>query len=76
MCTWKKYSFFNVNFTWLCCGIAHKVLDNMDWVFWLYIMNTAFLLLDMALYWRYKNNKAPVTDEKNEVDINEEVEID
>ena len=48
----------------------------MDWVFWLYIMNTAFLLLDMALYWRYKDNKAPVTDEKNEVDINEEVEID
>ena len=26
------------------CGIAHKVLDNMDWVFWLYILNTFFLL--------------------------------
>ena len=25
------------------CGIAHKVLDDMDWVFWLYILNTLFL---------------------------------
>ena len=58
------------------CGIAHKVLDNMDWVFWLYILNTFFLLVDMYLYWLYKDNKAPSSDEKNEVEINEEVAID
>lgn len=58
------------------CGIAHKVLDNMDWVFWLYILNTFFLLVDMYLYWLYKDNKAPSTDKKNETEINQEVEID
>lgn len=41
------------------CGITHKVLDDMDWVFWLYILNTLFLLIDMYLYWIYRNNKAP-----------------
>lgn len=42
-------------------GITHKILNSMDWVFWLYLLNTAFLLIDMALYWRYRNNKVPVT---------------
>ena len=41
------------------CGIAHKVLENMDWVFWLYLLNTAFLLIDIFLYLKYKDNKAP-----------------
>ena len=57
------------------CGIAHKVLDNMDWVFWLYIINTFFLLVDMFLYWKYKDNDAPASDEKNEAEIKEEVPI-
>ena len=42
-------------------GITHKILNSMDWVFWLYLLNTAFLLIDMALDWRYRNNKVPVT---------------
>lgn len=58
------------------CGIAHKVLDDMDWVFWLYILNTFFLLVDMYLYWIYRNNKAPAADEKNKLEINEEAVID
>lgn len=29
----------------------------------------------MYLYWLYKDNKAPLSDEKNEVEINQEVEI-
>lgn len=58
------------------CGIAHKVLDDMDWVFWLYILNTFFLLVDMYLYWLYRNNKAPAADEKNKLEINEEAVID
>lgn len=57
------------------CGIAHKVLDDMDWVFWLYILNTFFLLVDMYLYWIYRNNKAPAADEKNKLEINEEAVI-
>ena len=58
------------------CGIAHKVLDDMDWVFWLYILNTFFLLVDMYLYWIYRNNKAPAADEKNKLEFNEEAVID
>ena len=58
------------------CGIAHKVLDDKDWVFWLYILNTFFLLVDMYLYWIYRNNKAPAADEKNKLEINEEAVID
>lgn len=58
------------------CGIAHKVLNDMDWVFWLYILNTFFLLVDMYLYWLYRNNKAPAADEKNKLEINEEAVID
>ncbi len=58
------------------CGIAHKVLDDMDWVFWLYILNTFFLLVDMYLFWLYRNNKAPAADEKNKLEINEEAVID
>ena len=53
------------------CGITHKVLDDMDWVFWLYILNTIFLLIDMFLYWKYKDNKAPV---EEDVEINEAVD--
>ena len=34
--------------------------------------NTIFLLLDMYLYWLYKDNKAPITSDE----INEEVQID
>ena len=53
-----------------------QVLDDMDWVFWLYILNTFFLLVDMYLYWIYRNNKAPAADEKNKLEINEEAVID
>ena len=53
------------------CGITHKVLDDMDWVFWLYILNTIFLLIDMFLYWKYKDNKAPL---EEDVEINEAVD--
>ena len=60
MCTREKHPLFYANFVGYACGIAHKVLDDMDWVFWLYIMNTFFLLVDMYLYYLYRNNKAPV----------------
>ena len=72
MCARKEYTFFYVNFVRIFVRYTHKVLDDMDWVFWLYILNTMFLLLDMYLYWIYKDNKAPVTSDE----INEEVQID
>lgn len=40
-----------------CCGIAHKILYSYDWVLLLYILNSSFLITDICLYYRYKNNK-------------------
>lgn len=57
------------------CGILNKLLHNNDYVIWIYYANAAFLLLDMFLYYRYKNNPAPKTAEIP-IGINEEVEID
>lgn len=41
-------------------GILHKILYSMDFVIWLYIANTLFLLLDIFLWFLYRNNPAPV----------------
>ncbi len=38
------------------CGILHKIFYSMDYVFILYILNTIFLLLDMYLWFKYRNN--------------------
>ncbi len=42
------------------CGILHKLIYSRDIVIWLYIANMAFLITDMFLYYRYRNNPAPV----------------
>jgi hypothetical protein len=39
------------------CGIVHKLLYSFDFVIWLYLLNTSFLLLDIILWFRYRNNK-------------------
>ena len=52
-----------------------KYKNNNDYVIWIYYANAVFLLLDMFLYYRYKNNPAPKTAELP-IEINEEVEID
>ena len=58
------------------CGITHKLLYSRDVVIWLYIINMAFLLTDMILWYRYRNNPAPVTVQvEDETVINEEVEV-
>lgn len=44
------------------CGIAHKLIYSLDYVLILYILNTLFLLLDMFLWFKYRNN-VPVTQE-------------
>lgn len=35
-------------------GIIHKIVFNMDYVIWLYILNALFLVCDIILYHRYK----------------------
>ncbi len=60
------------------CGILHKIFYSMDYVFILYILNTMFLLLDMFLWFKYRNNnpsdsikldknfqKIPITKQQN-----------
>ena len=42
------------------CGVTHKLLYSLDWVLWLYLANMAFLLTDMILWYKYRNNPAPV----------------
>jgi len=56
----KSFSFSLLILLGYACGIIHKLLYSMDWVLWLYILNTMFLLLDMFLYLKYKNNEKPV----------------
>jgi len=43
------------------CGLTHKLLYSRDMVIVLYLLNTAFLLLDMYLWFKYKDNPAPET---------------
>ncbi len=38
------------------CGIIHKILYSFDIVLALYLLNVFFLLLDMGLWFRYRNN--------------------
>lgn len=40
------------------CGITHKLLYSRDIVIWLYIINMLFLLIDIFLWFRYRNNSA------------------
>lgn len=56
------------------CGILHKLLYSNDFVIWIYYLNAIFLLVDMFLYYKYKNNPVPQNDIP--LEINEEVEID
>lgn len=57
------------------CGIIHKVLYNMDWVFWLYLLNTFFLLCDMYLYclYRHNNSQVPVKVTEQVINVKEQV---
>lgn len=39
------------------CGILHKLLYSNDFVIFIYYANTLFLLVDIVLFYKYKNNK-------------------
>ena len=67
--TYKAKCVYGKSFTFSCliltgyvCGIIHKLFFYRDWVIWLYLLNMSFLIIDMLLYLRYKNNQAPVID--------------
>lgn len=60
----KSFSFSMLILLGYICGLTHKILYSMDWVFWLYIINTIFLLLDMLLYLKYKPKKQTVESQK------------
>ena len=53
----KSVSFSFLVLTGYICGIIHKILFSYDWVLLLYILNLMFLIMDICLYYRYKNNK-------------------
>ncbi len=36
------------------CGIFAKVFGTLDWVTWLYAMNLALVVLELALFYRYR----------------------
>lgn len=37
-------------------GVIHKLIYNLDYVIWLYIINGLLVLADMALWFVYKDN--------------------
>ena len=56
----KSISFAYLILLGYICGILHKIFFNFDLVIILYILNMLFLITDMTLYYRYKNNPVPV----------------
>ena len=60
----KSFAFSCLILTGYICGIIHKLFFYRDWVIILYLLNMIFLLIDMGLYIRYKNNPAPVIDDE------------
>ena len=50
----KSFSFSCLILTGYICGIIHKLFYNYDWVIWLYLLNTLFVITDMCLYIRYR----------------------
>jgi len=56
----KSFAFSCLILTGYICGIIHKLFYYNDWVIWLYLINMFFLLIDMILYWKYKNCPPPV----------------
>ena len=61
----KSFTFCCLILAGYVCGIIHKLFFYNDWVIWLYLFNTCFLLLDMSLYIRYKFYPVKLNDGKN-----------
>ena len=39
------------------CGIVHKFLFAFDWVVWVYFIDTALVVTDLALYFRFRKTE-------------------
>jgi len=52
----KSFTFSCLILIGYICGIVHKIFFSYDWVFWLYILNTLFVLVDMFLHLKYRKN--------------------
>ena len=35
-------------------GMIHKILNDFDWVFWAYVVDSALVSFDLALYFKFK----------------------
>lgn len=55
----KSPAFMGVVALGYAAGITHKVLYSLDWVIALYILNLVLVLVDMALYYRYRKTNQP-----------------
>jgi hypothetical protein len=53
----KSLGFLLIIFFGYICGMAHKILYNLDGVIWLYIINGSLVLLDIGLYGRNARGK-------------------
>lgn len=51
----KSFAFSCLILAGYICGLIHKIFFYNDWVIWLYLLNMFFLIVDMVLYWKYKN---------------------
>jgi len=61
----KSFTFTCLIFVGYICGLIDKIFFYYDWVIWLYLLNMLFIMIDMALYLRYKNNSAPAVHQEN-----------
>ncbi len=51
------------------CGILHKILYNMDFVFWLYVANFLLVFADFALTILYGRNNFKKDDVKQKTTV-------
>ncbi len=52
----KSLRFLCLIMTGYIFGIIHKIFFCYDWVIWLYLVNMGFVLCDISLYLKYRNN--------------------
>lgn len=50
----KSLAFLYIILAGYISGIIHKLYFNYDWVVYLYIFNTLFVMLDLILFYRNK----------------------
>jgi len=50
----KSIAFLFTIFIGYLAGILHKIIDNYDWVLYLYLFNQLFVMLDIILFFRNK----------------------